>query len=318
LDGLKFNCGIFTNLSQDHLDYHKNLNDYLDAKLYLFKNLIKKRGNVITDRLIPQFKKIKKITINQKLKLHLLNDKKNDLEVISHRFKGEAQVLKIKLNNSILDLKLNLIGKIQFKNVLMAIIAARNSNITFDKILNKISKLKPVEGRFEKIGKIKNQSKVILDYAHTPDALKTCLLNLKEQFPTKKITVLFGCGGDRDQNKRSKMGKIAGIYSDNIILTNDNPRFENPKIIRRDIKKGIKNKNIIEIPDRGKAISKAIKDLNSGDILLVAGKGHEKIQDIGNKKIYFSDRQVILNSIKIKNKYLSDNFKLNALKRCSN
>jgi murE/murF fusion protein len=131
LDGLKFNSGIFTNLSQDHLDYHKNLKNYLKAKLYLFENLIKKRGNVITDQLIPEFKKIKKITINKKLKLHTLNDKKNNFEIISHSFKGETQFLKIKLNNSIRDINLNLIGKIQLKNVLMAIIAAKNSNIKF-------------------------------------------------------------------------------------------------------------------------------------------------------------------------------------------
>ena len=99
LDGLKFNSGIFTNLSQDHLDYHKNLKNYLKAKLYLFENLIQKRGNVITDQLIPEFKKIKKITINKKLKLHTLNDKKNNLELLSHNFKGEGQVLRIKLNS---------------------------------------------------------------------------------------------------------------------------------------------------------------------------------------------------------------------------
>ncbi len=317
LDGLKFNSGIFTNLSQDHLDYHKNLKNYLNAKLYLFKNLIKKKGNVITDQLIPEFKKIKKITINKRLKLHTLNDKKNDLEVISHSFKGETQSLRIKFNNLTRDLNLNLIGKIQLKNVLMAIIAAKNSNIDLDKILNIISKLKPVEGRFEKIGKIKNQSKVILDYAHTPDALKTCLLNLREQFPTKKIAVLFGCGGNRDQNKRSKMGKIASNYSDKIILTNDNPRFENPKKIRSDIKKGIKKKRITEISNRAKAISQAVHDLNSGDILLVAGKGHEKTQDIGNKKIFFSDRKAILNAIKNKNINLSNNLKINIIKEAA-
>ncbi len=314
LDGLKFHSGIFTNLSHDHLDYHKNLKNYLKAKLYLFENLIKKRGNVITDQLIPEFKKIKKITINKKLKLHALNSKKNDLKVISHSFKGEAQFLRIKLNNSSRSLNLNLIGKVQIKNVLMAIIAAKNSDIGSDKILNIISKLKPVEGRFEKIGKIKNQSKVILDYAHTPDALKTCLLNLREQFSNKKITVLFGCGGNRDQNKRSKMGKIASDYADSIILTNDNPRFENPQKIRRDIKKGIKKKRIHEISNRAIAITQAIHNLNSGDILLVAGKGHEKTQDIRNKKIFFSDRKVILNAIKNKNKNLSDNLKLNVFK----
>ncbi len=317
LDGLKFNSGIFTNLSQDHLDYHKNLKNYLNAKLYLFENLISKRGNVITDQLIPEFKNIKKIAINKKLKLHTLNDKKNNLELISHNFKGEGQFLRIKLYNSIRDINLNLIGKIQLKNVLMAIIAAKYSGISLDKILNTIPKLKPVEGRFEKIGKIKNQSKVILDYAHTPDALKTCLLNLREQFPNKTITVLFGCGGNRDQNKRSKMGKIASDFADSIILTNDNPRFENPQKIRRDIKKGIKKKRITEISNRAIAITQAIHNLNSGDILLVAGKGHEKTQDIGNKKIFFSDRKVILNAIKNKNDNLSDNLKLNIVKEAA-
>ncbi len=314
LDGLKFNSGIFTNLSQDHLDYHKNLKNYLKAKLYLFENLIQKRGNVITDQLIPEFKNIKKITFNKKLKLQTLNDKKNNLELLSHNFKGEGQVIRIKLNSSIQDLNLNLIGKVQLKNVLMAIIAAKYSGVSFNKILNTISKLKPVEGRFEKIGKIKNQSKVILDYAHTPDALKTCLLNLREQFPNKTITVLFGCGGNRDQNKRSKMGRIASDFADSIILTNDNPRFENPQKIRRDIKKGIKKKGITEISNRAIAIKQAIHNLNSGNILLVAGKGHEKTQDIGNKKIFFSDRKVILSAIKNKNNNLSNNLKLNVVK----
>ena len=313
LDGLKFNSGIFTNLSQDHLDYHKNLKSYLKAKLYLFESLIKKKGSVITDQKIPEFKEIKKITQNKKLKLYTLNDKKNNLEVISHSFKGESQLLKIKYNNSIRDIRVNLVGKIQLKNILMAIIAANISKISLDKILDIIPKLKPIDGRFQKIGKIKNSSRVILDYAHTPDALKTCLLNLREQFPNKKIIVLFGCGGNRDQNKRSKMGKIASHFADNIILTNDNPRFENPEKIRRDIKRGIKKKKIIEISDRATAISEAVKNLNMGDLLLVAGKGHEKTQDIGSKKIYFSDKQIILNTIKIKNQNLSNHLKINAI-----
>ena len=254
LDGLKFSSGIFTNLSQDHLDYHKNLKNYLKAKLYLFEDLIKKKGNIITDEKIKEFKKIKKIAKNKKLKLYTLNDKKNNLKILSHKLKGETQVIKLKYKNVIRNINLNLIGKIQLKNVLMAIIAASRSNINMDKILETIPKINPVEGRLEKIGKIKNHSKVILDYAHTPAALKTCLLNLKEQFPEKKITLLFGCGGDRDQNKRSKMGKIASSFSDKIYLTDDNPRLENPTKIRTDIKKGIKGKKIIEISNRAKAI----------------------------------------------------------------
>ncbi len=317
LDGLKFKIGIFTNLSQDHLDYHKNLKSYFKAKLYLFENLIKKRGNIITDKNIPQFKILKKIASKNNFSLSTLDDKKNDFKLLSHSFEGDIQKLKVRYKNSIKYITLNLIGKIQLKNVLMAIIAAKKSNLDIRNILAVIPKINSVEGRFEKIGKIKNQSKVILDYAHTPEALKTCLLNLKEQFPGRKISLVFGCGGNRDQNKRSKMGKIASKYSNKIYLTDDNPRFENPKKIRNDIKKGIKRLTIKEIPDREKAISEAIKDLNSGEILLVAGKGHEKVQYIGERKIYFSDREIILREIKIKNSHLSKNIKLNIIKEIS-
>ena len=316
LDGLKFDIGIFTNLSQDHLDYHKSLKNYLEAKLYLFNSLIKKRGNIITDETIPEFRNLKKIAKNKKLNLQTIVNRKNKFEVISHNFLGESQLVRIKHNNIIKNIKINLVGKIQLKNLLMSIIAAKHSNINLNKILKVVEKLKPVEGRFEKIGVIKNRSKVILDYAHTPDALKTCLLNLREQFPNKKITVLFGCGGNRDQNKRSKMGRIASEHSDYIFLTNDNPRFENPTKIRNDIKKGI-NIKFKEISNRAKAIFEAIRDLNSGDILLVAGKGHEKTQDIKNKKNYFSDRKTILESIKIKNKNLSNNLKINIIKEAA-
>lgn len=317
LDGLKFSSGIFTNLSQDHLDYHKNFKEYFKAKLYLFENLIGKKGNVITDETLPEFKRIKKIAISRKLKLQVLNNSKNQFQILSHSYRGEKQILKIRYYNLTREINLNLIGKIQLKNILMAIIAAKNSNISLIKILNVLSQLKPIDGRLEKIGKIKNRSKVILDYAHTPDALRICLSNLKEQFPNKKIILLFGCGGNRDQNKRFKMGKIACDYSNEIYLTDDNPRFEDPRKIRDDIKKGIQDTSIKEIPDRKKAISEAIKNLNTGDILLVAGKGHEKTQDFGKKKIYFSDKKIILDCIKLKNINLSKNLKINIIKEVS-
>ena len=317
LDGLLFNTGILTNLSQDHLDYHKNLKNYFKAKLYLFKNLIKKKGNIITDREIPEFNKIKKIAANRNINLTSLLDKKNNFQLLSHEFKKDIQVLKIKYKNLIYKINLNLIGKIQLKNIFMAIIAAKKSNISINRIFKIIPKIKSVEGRFEKIGTIKNKSKVILDYAHTPEALKTCLINLKEQFPGKKIFLILGCGGNRDQNKRAKMGNIADNFSDKIYLTDDNPRFENPIKIRKDIKKGIKKQKILEFSNRAKAISEAINQLKTGEILLVAGKGHEKVQEIRNKKIYFSDKKIILNAIKIKNFNLSINLKINILKELS-
>ena len=242
LDGLFFNTGIFTNLSQDHLDYHKNITNYLKAKLYLFKNLIKKNGNIITDDKIPEFKKIKKIALNKNLNLYSLLDKKNNFQFLSHEFDGEAQLLKIRYKNSIHKIQLNLIGKIQLKNVLMAITAAIKTKIDIQKIFKVMPQIKPVPGRLERVGKIRNRSKVILDYAHTPDALKICLKNLKEQFPGHKISLVFGCGGNRDQNKRAKMGQIADNFSDKIYLTDDNPRMEHPSKIRKDIKKGIKKK----------------------------------------------------------------------------
>ncbi|MDC1079617.1 UDP-N-acetylmuramoyl-L-alanyl-D-glutamate--2,6-diaminopimelate ligase [Candidatus Pelagibacter sp.] len=313
LDGLLFNTGIFTNLSQDHLDYHKNTKNYLKAKLYLFEELMKTKGTIITDEKIPEFKKIKNIATNKNLDLFTLLDKKNNFQFLSHQYEHESQLLEIKYKNSIHKITLNLIGKVQFKNVLMAVIASIKSGINIEDILNTIPKIKSVEGRFERVGRIKNNSKVILDYAHTPDALKTCLKNIKEQFPGKKISLVFGCGGNRDQNKRAKMGKIADFFSDKIYLTDDNPRLEQPSKIRKEIKKGIKKQKILEYSNRAKAITEAIKHLNTGEILLVAGKGHEKVQEIGMKKIYFSDKKIILDAVKIKNLNLSNNLKINIL-----
>ena len=317
LDGLLFDVGIFTNFSHDHLDYHKNMKNYLKSKLYLFNKLIKKKGNIITDAVIPQQKQIRKISIKKKIKLNLIFEKKG-LELISHKFSNEKQLLQIRLNKSIYLIEINLIGKIQIKNILMAILAAHKTGLKFEKIIKVIHKLKPVKGRLEKIGKIKNNSKVILDYAHTPEALKLALSNLREQFPSSKISLVFGCGGNRDYKKRSIMGRIAEKYSDEIYLTDDNPRNENPSKIRKDIKKGFKKVKFQEFSSRKKAIYDAVMRLKTGDLLLVAGKGHEETQDYGKRKLFFSDTQVILKSIKFKNKSLSNNLKLNIIKEVSN
>ncbi len=313
LDGLKFDTGIFTNLSRDHLDYHKNFKNYLKAKLYLFQQLLKKKANIIADTTIPEFKKIKSLSSKKKLNLYELQGKKNNISIISHEYQDNKQLVKIEYKKKYYNFATDLIGKIQIKNILMAMIAAEKSNINFKKIILTIEKIKPVHGRFEKVGKIKNKSHVILDYAHTPDALEKCLYNIKEQFKDKRISIVFGCGGDRDKFKRQQMGKIANDFCHKIYVTDDNPRNENPKNIRASIKKRIDESKINEISNRELAIKKGVEDLTTGDILLVAGKGHEKIQDYGDYKKKFSDKYYILKYIKIKNKRLFKNLKLNIL-----
>ncbi len=138
--------------------------------------------------------------------------------MINHAYEGEKQKIQIKYKNKIHSFYINLIGKTQIKNIFMSILAAESSKLNFEKIIKNISKLKPIDGRFEKIGNLKNNAIVILDYAHTPDALRTCLNDLKSQFPSKKINIVFGCGGDRDKYKRPKMGAIANSYCSQIYL----------------------------------------------------------------------------------------------------
>ena len=318
LDGLKFKTGIFTNLSHDHLDYHKTFSDYLKSKLYLFKKLLKKRGNIVTDIEIPQYNKIKKISLKEKLNIETISNKKGNLEVVSHIYQNEKQIVKIKYKKNFYKFKTKLLGKVQIKNILMAMIAATKSNLSFKRVINTIDNLKPVSGRLEQIGNIKNNSRVILDYAHTPDALEVSLKSIKEQFKNRQISIVFGCGGDRDKTKRPMMGRIANQYCDKVYLTDDNPRYEDPKAIRASIKKNISQSKVSEIPNRATAIKKAIFDLKTGNILIVSGKGHEKIQEYKKVKKLFSDQQQILKNITIKNKTLSSNLKLNILKELSN
>jgi len=312
LDGVKFDIGLFTNFSRDHLDYHKSFKDYFDSKMILFNKLMKKNSHVIYDSNILESKKIKTIIKRKKLKHCCLGNKKSDLKVIKHTFVGKKQKITFVFKNQTYSFDSNLIGAIQIKNLLFAVLAA-NQILSMKRIIRSLSEIKPVNGRFEKIGNLKNNSIVILDFAHTPQALKICLENIKNQFKFKKISLVFGCGGERDKSKREIMGMIANKLADKIYLTDDNPRGENPKKIRSQIKKKIVNSKITEIASRSKAIEKAIQDLNSENILVVAGKGHENYQEYLNKK-FFSDRKCILKNIKLKNKSLSKDWKANILK----
>jgi len=312
LDGLKFNLGIFTNLSRDHLDYHKTFKDYFDSKMILFRKLMKKKSNIIFDDDLNIAKKIKSISKKKNLKSLSIGSNNSNLIIIDHKFVNLDQQIKFLYKNKIYNFSTKLIGKVQIKNLLMSILAASKSNIALKNILNSIKKIKPVPGRFEQVSNLKNNSVVILDYAHTPDALRVCLKNIKEQFLLKKINLVFGCGGERDKPKRKIMGRIANNYCNKIYLTDDNPRNENPKKIRNEIKTQINRKKLIEITSRELAIKTAIKNIKSDEIVVVAGKGHEIYQEYKKKK-YFSDKDCILKSIKEKNRKLNKNWKTNII-----
>ena len=283
LEGINFKAGIFTNLSQDHIDYHKSMRKYLNAKLILFRKLLKKDSFVITDKSIPQYKKIKNIAEKKGFKKKLINPLKNDYNLES--FKP--------------------IGNFQKKNLMMAIKACEILGLSKKNISRCINKLKSVKGRLELVREFPDQTKVFIDFAHTPDAIKTAINSLKTQYD-KDITIVFGCGGERDKRKREKMGKIVNILCHKIFVTDDNPRRENPKNIRKAIIKNIKREKVFEIPNRTFAIRSAIKQSRLNEIILIAGKGHEEFQDYGKKKIKISDYEIVKN-IKIKKNNLKNN-----------
>ena len=312
LNNIKFKTALFTNLTRDHLDYHKNFRNYLNSKLKLFDKLLNPRGNIIFDEKIKQSKKLNIISKRRSLKKFTLGSSKSFVQISKIQKINNQNKIDFVINKKSYSFTTSLIGKIQIKNLMFAIIAAYLSKLKINKILKSINKIRPIKGRFERIGNLKNKSNIILDYAHTPNALQTIILNIKDEFPLSKISLLFGCGGNRDKDKRSIMGAIAKKYCDNIYLTDDNPRNENPKLIRNQIKKGLKLTKFDEIPSRSKAISLAVKKLNSGDVLIVAGKGHEDYQEYKTKK-FFSDRLEILNAISKKNKNLSKSIKTNIL-----
>ena len=288
LDGINFTAGIFTNFTQDHLDYHKNLKNYLRAKLYLFSSLLKKNSFAILDTDIPEFPIINKICKKRKIKILSFGSRGSAIKLISHYYFGKKQIIKINFLNKIYNIKVDLIGDFQIKNLFASMLASYLSVKNSDKIVKTLSKIKSADGRMQSVG-TKGKSAVVVDYAHTPDALKKSLQTLAKQF-NKKVDVVFGCGGDRDRGKRYKMGKIANQFASKIYLTNDNPRSENPNSIIKQIKKGCSRSKIIL--DRKIAIKTAINNLNTDSILLIAGKGHENYQIINNQKKYFSDQKV--------------------------
>ena len=283
LHHINFKGAIFTNFSQDHLDYHKNMKSYLNAKLILFRQLLKKNSTIITDKEIKQFSMIKKISKKRNLKLL---DISKDFENIKNDHYEYISDFKI-------------------KNIAMAIKATMLCGLKENLIYKIIKKIKNVDGRLELVKSYSNDVKVFIDYAHTPDALLKTLKSLRF-FYKKNISLVFGCGGDRDQKKRPLMAKIANKYCKKIYITDDNPRNENPEKIRKELSNYINKNKSFNISNRALAIKKAIQNADHQEIILIAGKGHEEFQIYKNKIINVSDKKIVR---KIKLKILSNKHK---------
>ena len=278
LHHIKFKGAIFTNFSQDHLDYHKTMKSYLNAKLILFRKLLSKKSTIISDDEIPTFKILNQIAKKKNLRISNIN----------------KTIKKIKN----IDLKFNEDFKI--RNLAMAIEAVKLCGLKEKLIFGSLKKLKDVNGRLELVKRYPNDVKVFIDYAHTPDALLETLNSLRNNYGNN-ISLVFGCGGERDQTKRPIMAKIANNLCKKIYITDDNPRNERPQKIRKDLSKNISKSKSFNIGNRSLAIKKAILNADPQEIILIAGKGHEEQQIYKNKILKISDKKIV-KKINIKTK----------------
>jgi UDP-N-acetylmuramoyl-L-alanyl-D-glutamate--2,6-diaminopimelate ligase len=289
LDGVRLKAAAFTNLGRDHLDYHPSMEAYLAAKLRLFTDLLPPDGTAVVNadadhatRVIAAATKAgrKVATVGSNGEMLALEGVKPD------RF---AQVMRVRHGGKASDIRLPLLGAYQSANALLAAGLAIATGEPAERVLPVLSKLKGVKGRLEIMG-LARGGLVVIDYAHKPDALAAALQALRPFAPGRLVCV-FGCGGDRDKGKRPIMGRIAASLADSVIVTDDNPRSEDPKAIRAEILAGAPGAR--EIGDRAEAIRAGARLLGTGDLLLVAGKGHETGQIIGSTVIPFSDHDAV-------------------------
>lgn len=294
--GIEFDTAIFTNLTQDHLDFHGTMANYLRAKTKLF-DMVSRRGRKQNKTAVIN---VDDAASSEVLK-HCLCNKitygiKNPADLRGSELEIKSSGMNLILNPLSLPLTLHLTGLFNVYNVLAAVGAATAENISPEVIKRALENFRSVPGRFERVFSDK-PFEVIVDYAHTPDGVKN-VLETAAQIATGKIITVFGCGGDRDNKKRPIMGAIAAKFSDVVIVTSDNPRTEDPEKILDEIEVGIGKKNHERIVDRRAAIFRAIELASAGDIVLILGKGHEDYQILNTGKIHFDDREIALEAIK--------------------
>ncbi|MGG0717804.1 UDP-N-acetylmuramoyl-L-alanyl-D-glutamate--2,6-diaminopimelate ligase [Robertmurraya massiliosenegalensis] len=297
--GTDFNVAVFTNLTQDHLDYHHTMDEYKRAKSLLFSQL----GNTYHLH-NPKFAVLNVDDEASQMFIestsgHVLTygiDKDANLRATNIQITSQGTEFELKSPFGIYKVTMSLIGKFSVYNALASIGAAICSGISIENAITSIQTIKGVAGRFELVDAGQDFT-VIVDYAHTPDSLENVLKTIKE-FAQNKTSVVVGCGGDRDRTKRPIMAKVACDYSDRSIFTSDNPRSEDPEQILKDMEAGVTGQSFEVLVDRKKAIYHAIEMAEPGDVILIAGKGHETYQLIGAKVFDFDDREVAKEAIK--------------------
>ena len=288
-EGVPVRIAAFTNLSRDHLDYHHNMDDYFDAKMRLFDEVVSDDGTAViwaddiwSDKAIARAKQ-------RALRLITVGEKGESIRLVSRTPTQLGQTLELAIQGEISKVKLPLIGAYQAANVLVAAGIVLASGGDVEDVLGHVARLQPVRGRLERAVITRSGAPVYVDYAHTPDGLRAAIAALRPHTKGKLITV-FGAGGDRDKGKRPEMGAIAVADSDIAIVTDDNPRSEDPALIRDDIMQGAPGAH--NIGDRRYAIAFAIEHAEPDDIVLIAGKGHEQGQEIAGRMLPFDDVEV--------------------------
>jgi len=285
--GCDFDVAVFTNLSQDHLDYHRTMEHYLKTKLRLFQGLKPSAYGVVNidDPVGQQFIS----AIKSNILTYGINRPADILAKDIRLAINRTEYTLISPEGEI-DIESKLVGTFNVYNTLAAVGVAISQGINLETIKLGLEREIRVPGRFEIVDRGQDFA-VVVDYAHTPDGFQN-VLSLARQLKPRKLVTVFGCGGDRDKEKRPIMGKIAAEYSDQVVVTADNPRTENPIAIADDILAGIKNQQPLVIPDRREAIADTIKKAQSGDMILILGKGHETTQILKTGTIEFNDRKV--------------------------
>ncbi len=283
--GAKIKIACFTSFSEEHLDYHHTMEDYLSAKLKLFTEILPHDGVAIINKDMDIFEKICS-TIKQKIYTYGSSPDADFYyhDIKQHGFDKTEFTLLYKNRNYTICIPI--VGDFQIGNIICALAVQVNLGTPLDDLIHNLSKLTPPPGRLQKI-QSNNTRNVFVDFAHTPEALELTLLTLAKNKKDKKLWLVFGCGGDRDPFKRELMGKVAHAYADKIIITDDNPRTEDPSKIRKSIIKQCPY--ALDIGNRKEAIHFAIKSMQDNDILLIAGKGHERYQIVGTQKQPFDD-----------------------------